>query len=196
MATRCNATRQVESHSDRKAVCRLRSVRNRIPRANVLRATPMRTRGCTYSPAIDWGAGFSAAVGRATQLSHPPCRQKRVAACCELGSPNSGSSLLHSWNRNAGSDRLSVSPEPSVDVFRASTPPRGDGMAILWLLILGFALFAAVQAVLSHREKSRLLPDDLPRSIAFALGAASSASTPGSRSRVLSSVGCAHSPSP
>jgi uncharacterized membrane protein YraQ (UPF0718 family) len=47
---------------------------------------------------------------------------------------------------------------------------------ILWPLILGFALSAVVQAVVSHKEMSRLLPDDRPRSIAtaVALGAASS----------------------
>src|SRR3984893_263624 len=50
------------------------------------------------------------------------------------------------------------------------------GWEILWPLILGFALSAIVQAVVSHREMSRLLPDDRPRSIAtaLALGAASS----------------------
>src|SRR5437016_11879139 len=50
------------------------------------------------------------------------------------------------------------------------------GWEILWPLILGFALSAVVQAVVSHREMSRLLPDDRPRSIAtaIALGAASS----------------------
>jgi uncharacterized membrane protein YraQ (UPF0718 family) len=47
---------------------------------------------------------------------------------------------------------------------------------ILWALILGFALSAAVQAVLSKGETRRLLPDDSPRSIGLAcgLGAASS----------------------
>jgi uncharacterized protein len=47
---------------------------------------------------------------------------------------------------------------------------------ILWALILGFALSAAVQAVVSKQEMRRLLPDDSPRSIALAtgLGAASS----------------------
>ncbi len=47
---------------------------------------------------------------------------------------------------------------------------------ILWALILGFAVSAAVQAVVSKREMSRLLPDASPRSIAIAcgLGAASS----------------------
>src|SRR5947209_8185930 len=50
------------------------------------------------------------------------------------------------------------------------------GWEILWPLILGFALSAVVQAVVSHSEMSRLLPDDRPRSIATALafGAASS----------------------
>ena len=50
------------------------------------------------------------------------------------------------------------------------------GWEILWPLILGFALSAVVQAVVSHKEMSRLLPDDSPRSLAFALalGAASS----------------------
>jgi uncharacterized membrane protein YraQ (UPF0718 family) len=47
---------------------------------------------------------------------------------------------------------------------------------ILWALVLGFALSAVVQAVVSKREMRRLLPDDSPRSIALAsaLGAASS----------------------
>ena len=47
---------------------------------------------------------------------------------------------------------------------------------ILWALILGFALSAVVQAVVSKGEIQRLLPDDSPRSIARAagLGAASS----------------------
>jgi uncharacterized protein len=50
------------------------------------------------------------------------------------------------------------------------------GWEILWPLILGFALSAIVQAVVSHQQMSRLLPDDRPRSIAtaLALGAASS----------------------
>src|SRR5919109_2801216 len=47
---------------------------------------------------------------------------------------------------------------------------------ILWALILGFALSGAVQAVVSKREMSRLLPDDAPRSLCIAsgLGVASS----------------------
>ena len=47
---------------------------------------------------------------------------------------------------------------------------------ILWALVLGFALSAAVQAVVSKSEMTRLLPDDSARTIAIAcgLGAASS----------------------
>ena len=47
---------------------------------------------------------------------------------------------------------------------------------ILWALILGFALSAVVQAVVSKERISRLLPDDSPRTLAVAslLGAASS----------------------
>src|SRR5207247_1656954 len=47
---------------------------------------------------------------------------------------------------------------------------------ILWPLILGFGLSAAVQAVVSKAEMTRLLPDDSPRSLGIAcgLGAASS----------------------
>jgi uncharacterized protein len=47
---------------------------------------------------------------------------------------------------------------------------------VLWALILGFGLSAAVQAVVSKQEMRRLLPDDSPRTLAAAtgLGAASS----------------------
>src|SRR6059058_5416504 len=47
---------------------------------------------------------------------------------------------------------------------------------ILWALILGFALSAVVQAVVSKEEMRRLMPDDSPRTLAVAtvLGAASS----------------------
>jgi uncharacterized membrane protein YraQ (UPF0718 family) len=47
---------------------------------------------------------------------------------------------------------------------------------ILWALVLGFALSAAVQAVVSKSEMVRLLPDDSPRTLAIAsaLGVASS----------------------
>jgi uncharacterized protein len=48
--------------------------------------------------------------------------------------------------------------------------------AILWALILGFALSGVVQAVVSKKEMQRLLPDDRPRTLvrSTALGAASS----------------------
>src|SRR5712675_544729 len=61
-------------------------------------------------------------------------------------------------------------------ILRALSMAFAMGWEILWPLILGFALSAVVQAVVSHRQMSRLLPDDRPRSIAtaLALGAASS----------------------
>jgi len=51
------------------------------------------------------------------------------------------------------------------------------GWEILWPLILGFTLSGVVQAVVSHREMSRLLPDDRPRSIAIALGLGAASSS-------------------
>ncbi len=50
------------------------------------------------------------------------------------------------------------------------------GWEILWPLILGFSLSGAVQAVVSHKQMSKLLPDDKPKTLALAagLGAASS----------------------
>src|SRR5438128_11693314 len=51
------------------------------------------------------------------------------------------------------------------------------GWEILWPLILGFALSAVVQAVVSHEQMSRLLPDDRPRSIAIALGLGAASSS-------------------
>ena len=61
-------------------------------------------------------------------------------------------------------------------VIRALGMAMAMGWEILWPLILGFALSAAVQAVVSKQQMSQLLPDDQPRSIgtALALGAASS----------------------
>src|SRR5437867_13305971 len=52
----------------------------------------------------------------------------------------------------------------------------GMTWVILWPLILGFTLSGVVQAVVSKREMTRLLPDDSPRTLAVAtgLGAASS----------------------
>ena len=51
------------------------------------------------------------------------------------------------------------------------------GWEILWPLILGFTLSGIVQAVVSHSEMSRLLPDDKPRSIAIALGLGAASSS-------------------
>ncbi|HEY3892001.1 MAG TPA: permease [Bradyrhizobium sp.] len=51
------------------------------------------------------------------------------------------------------------------------------GWEILWPLILGFTLSGVVQAVVSHREMARLLPDDRPRSIAIALGLGAASSS-------------------
>ncbi len=61
-------------------------------------------------------------------------------------------------------------------ILRALGMAFAMGWQILWPLILGFFLSAIVEAVVSHQQMSRLLPDDRPRSIvkALALGAASS----------------------
>jgi len=47
-------------------------------------------------------------------------------------------------------------------ILRAFSMAFAMGWEILWPLILGFALSAVVQAVVSHREMARLLPDDRP----------------------------------
>ncbi len=61
-------------------------------------------------------------------------------------------------------------------LLRALSFAGGMTWEILWALILGFALSAVVQAVVSKREMRRLLPDDSPKTLAVAagLGAASS----------------------
>src|SRR6266516_2603138 len=41
---------------------------------------------------------------------------------------------------------------------------------ILWALILGFALSAVVQSLVSKAQMTRLLPDDSPRSVGIACG--------------------------
>jgi uncharacterized membrane protein YraQ (UPF0718 family) len=62
------------------------------------------------------------------------------------------------------------------ELWRALSFAFGMTWEILWALILGFALSAAVQAVVSKRELRRLLPDSSPRTllVASGLGAASS----------------------
>src|SRR5712672_1832018 len=65
-----------------------------------------------------------------------------------------------------------------IDAFsRALSTAFAMGWEILWPLILGFALSAVVQAVVSHSEMSRLLPDDSPRSIAIGLGLGAASSS-------------------
>src|SRR6267143_1701969 len=61
-------------------------------------------------------------------------------------------------------------------ILRALQMAFAMGWEILWPLILGFALSAVVQAIVSHKQMSRVLPDDSPKSLAIAsaLGAASS----------------------
>jgi uncharacterized protein len=61
-------------------------------------------------------------------------------------------------------------------IGHALSVAAGMTWVILWPLILGFALSGVVQAVVSKREITRLLPDDSARSLAVAcgLGAASS----------------------
>jgi uncharacterized membrane protein YraQ (UPF0718 family) len=62
------------------------------------------------------------------------------------------------------------------EIVRALSFAGGMTWEILWALILGFALSAVVQAVVSKREMRRLLPDSSPRTmvVAAGLGAASS----------------------
>ena len=62
------------------------------------------------------------------------------------------------------------------EVVQAFSYAFGMTWEVLWALILGFGLSAAVQAVVSKREMRKLLPDDSPRTLAVAtgLGAASS----------------------
>src|SRR3954451_23823964 len=61
-------------------------------------------------------------------------------------------------------------------LFDALSLAFGMFWEILWALVLGFTLSAAVQAVISKAEMTRLLPDDSARSLCLArgLGAASS----------------------
>jgi len=62
------------------------------------------------------------------------------------------------------------------EIVRALSFTAGMTWAILWALILGFALSGVVQAVVSKEEMRRLLPDDSLRSLTRAtlLGAGSS----------------------
>jgi uncharacterized membrane protein YraQ (UPF0718 family) len=62
-------------------------------------------------------------------------------------------------------------------ILRALGMALTMGWDILWPLILGFALSGAIQAVVSHKEIARLLPDDRPRSVATALGLGTASSS-------------------
>lgn len=61
-------------------------------------------------------------------------------------------------------------------VLKALEMAAAMGWLLLWPLIFGFGVSAAIQAVVSHREMAKLLPDHSPRTLlkASALGAASS----------------------
>src|SRR5881398_1633560 len=69
-----------------------------------------------------------------------------------------------------------VAVDVGHELWRALSFFFGMTWEVLWALILGFALSAAVQAVVSKREMRRLMPDDSPHTLAVAtgLGAASS----------------------
>lgn len=51
------------------------------------------------------------------------------------------------------------------------------GWEILWALILGFLLSGAIQAVVSKKQMTKLLPDDSPKSLAIATGLGAAASS-------------------
>ena len=63
-----------------------------------------------------------------------------------------------------------------VAAERAAYMAAAMGWLLLWPLILGFTISGVIQALVSHRQMARLLPDAAPRSIlkASLLGAASS----------------------
>ncbi len=48
---------------------------------------------------------------------------------------------------------------------------------ILWPLILGFSISGVIQAVVSHKQISKLMPDDKPKSLAIACGLGASSSS-------------------
>src|SRR3989440_2050400 len=53
---------------------------------------------------------------------------------------------------------------------RALSFAGGMTWEILWALVLGFALSAVVQALVSKQQMRRLLPDDSPRTLTVATG--------------------------
>ena len=56
------------------------------------------------------------------------------------------------------------------ELARALSFAFGMFWQVLWALILGFALSAAVQAVVSKEELRRLMPDDSAKTLAIASG--------------------------
>jgi uncharacterized protein len=62
-------------------------------------------------------------------------------------------------------------------ILRALEMAFAMGWQILWPLVLGFTVSGVVQAVVSHQEMARLLPDDLPATIAKALGLGAASSS-------------------
>jgi uncharacterized membrane protein YraQ (UPF0718 family) len=63
------------------------------------------------------------------------------------------------------------------ELWRALSFGLGMTWEVLWALILGFALSAVVQAVVSKREMGRLLPDDSPKTLLVAAGLGSASSS-------------------
>ena len=55
-------------------------------------------------------------------------------------------------------------------LIHALTNSLNMGWEILWPLVIGFFLSGAIQAVDSHKQMSRLLPDNSPKSLAIATG--------------------------
>ena len=71
---------------------------------------------------------------------------------------------------------MPVAVDVPHELWRALSFFFGMTWEVLWALVLGFGLSAVVQAVVSKRELTRLLPDGSPKTLAVAsgLGAASS----------------------
>ena len=62
-------------------------------------------------------------------------------------------------------------------VWHALSIAFAMGWEVLWALILGFLLSGAVQAVVSKKQMTKLLPDDSPKSLAIATGLGAAASS-------------------
>lgn len=62
-------------------------------------------------------------------------------------------------------------------VWHALSMSFAMGWEILWALILGFLLSGAIQAVVSKKQMTKLLPDDSPKSLVIATGLGAAASS-------------------